>query len=102
MIGSLKHVQRNIVRGDEAFQETMDRLRRPQDLIAHLSKWATFQEEDEDESVTFVSDPLLLADDAEFVSENETTIRNEGVKIGRNEKCACGSGKKYKKCCGKM
>ena len=23
-------------------------------------------------------------------------------KIGRNEKCKCGSGKKYKKCCGKF
>jgi len=23
------------------------------------------------------------------------------VRIGRNEKCVCGSGKKYKKCCGK-
>lgn len=106
MIGSLEHVQRNIVRGDEAFQETIDRLRRPQDLIAHLSKWAAFQEEDEDESDTFVSDPLLLSDeyldDADYVAENETTIRNEGVKIGRNEKCPCGSGKKYKKCCGKM
>ncbi|MGH4120928.1 SEC-C metal-binding domain-containing protein [Clostridium sp.] len=22
-------------------------------------------------------------------------------KIGRNEQCSCGSGKKYKKCCGK-
>lgn len=25
-----------------------------------------------------------------------------GVKIGRNDPCPCGSGKKYKKCCGKM
>jgi SWIM/SEC-C metal-binding protein len=24
-----------------------------------------------------------------------------GTKIGRNEPCPCGSGKKYKKCCGK-
>ena len=24
-----------------------------------------------------------------------------GPKIGRNEPCSCGSGKKYKKCCGK-
>lgn len=24
----------------------------------------------------------------------------EGPKIGRNEPCPCGSGKKYKKCCG--
>jgi len=23
------------------------------------------------------------------------------VKVGRNEPCPCGSGKKYKKCCGK-
>jgi preprotein translocase subunit SecA len=27
-------------------------------------------------------------------------IRNRGVKIGRNDPCPCGSGKKYKKCCG--
>ncbi|MFQ6111501.1 MAG: preprotein translocase subunit SecA [Nitrospinota bacterium] len=29
-----------------------------------------------------------------------TTVRREGKKIGRNEPCPCGSGKKYKKCCG--
>ena len=29
------------------------------------------------------------------------TVRNEGPKIGRNDPCPCGSGKKYKKCCGK-
>ena len=28
------------------------------------------------------------------------TVRNE-EKIGRNDPCPCGSGKKYKKCCGK-
>ncbi|MGH7378531.1 MAG: SEC-C metal-binding domain-containing protein, partial [Candidatus Methylomirabilales bacterium] len=27
-------------------------------------------------------------------------IRNLGPKIGRNDPCPCGSGKKYKKCCG--
>ena len=27
-------------------------------------------------------------------------IRNTGVKVGRNDPCPCGSGKKYKKCCG--
>lgn len=27
-------------------------------------------------------------------------IRNRGAKIGRNDPCPCGSGKKYKKCCG--
>jgi preprotein translocase subunit SecA len=28
------------------------------------------------------------------------TVRREGRKVGRNEPCPCGSGKKYKKCCG--
>lgn len=28
------------------------------------------------------------------------TIRNTTKKVGRNEPCPCGSGKKYKKCCG--
>jgi len=27
-------------------------------------------------------------------------IRNEAAKVGRNDPCPCGSGKKYKKCCG--
>ncbi len=30
-----------------------------------------------------------------------TTVVREGRKIGRNEPCPCGSGKKYKQCCGK-
>ena len=31
----------------------------------------------------------------------DKTVRNEGPKIGRNDLCPCGSGKKYKNCCGK-
>lgn len=38
------------------------------------------------------------------VSEGEPAdnapVRREGAKIGRNDPCPCGSGKKYKKCCG--
>lgn len=30
-----------------------------------------------------------------------TTHVNEGPKVGRNDPCPCGSGKKYKKCCGR-
>ena len=28
------------------------------------------------------------------------TLRRQGMKVGRNAPCPCGSGKKYKKCCG--
>ncbi len=32
--------------------------------------------------------------------QNPTKTRRVENKIGRNEPCPCGSGKKYKKCCG--
>jgi SEC-C motif domain protein len=30
-----------------------------------------------------------------------TTVKRDGAKVGRNDPCPCGSGKKYKYCCGK-
>ncbi|MFM8829184.1 MAG: SEC-C metal-binding domain-containing protein, partial [Actinomycetota bacterium] len=30
----------------------------------------------------------------------ETVVIDEEDRIGRNDPCPCGSGKKYKKCCG--
>ena len=34
-------------------------------------------------------------------SEVNKPVVNEGPKVGRNDPCPCGSGKKYKNCCGK-
>ncbi len=33
-------------------------------------------------------------------AQQNKTQRNESVKVGRNDPCSCGSGKKFKKCCG--
>ena len=33
------------------------------------------------------------------LAKTKTFVRGE-VKVGRNDPCPCGSGKKYKKCCG--
>jgi preprotein translocase subunit SecA len=30
----------------------------------------------------------------------QQTVQRQGRKVGRNEPCTCGSGKKFKKCCG--
>lgn len=44
--------------------------------------------------------------DMEYGNYNQTTFQHltpyvrEEAKIGRNDRCPCGSGKKYKKCCG--
>jgi len=42
----------------------------------------------------------LKAEQAGGVPKVETVV-HEGPRIGRNDPCPCGSGKKYKKCCGK-
>jgi len=55
---------------------------------------------------------VVRADDTEYTpakASNPTVIRvdnseeksSDGKEVGRNDACPCGSGKKYKKCCGK-
>lgn len=48
--------------------------------------------------------PYVLLDIYHYwraVVNKPQTIRREGGKTGRNEPCPCGSGKKYKACCGR-
>ncbi len=42
---------------------------------------------------------LRKAYDSEVARENWHMLKDEWKKIGRNEPCPCGNGKKYKKCC---
>lgn len=46
---------------------------------------------------------LLTAEEREEIKReyNKTKTVVKGKKVGRNELCPCGSGKKYKQCCGK-
>ncbi len=39
---------------------------------------------------------------SQLTSEKNEPIKRQGVKVGRNEPCSCGSGKKFKHCCGKI
>lgn len=43
----------------------------------------------------------LPGEDDEPLPPPVETIRADGKAVGRNDPCPCGSGKKYKKCCGK-
>ena len=45
---------------------------------------------------------LLSRHLAEGDQGGQQPVRREGDKIGRNADCPCGSGKKYKKCCGRF
>jgi len=55
--------------------------------VSQMKKWMKEHKEE------------LRAESGNDVPKVETVV-NEGPKIGRNDPCPCGSGKKYKKCCG--
>lgn len=55
--------------------------------IRQMKKWMKDHEEE------------LRAENPEATPKVETVV-HEGPRIGRNDPCPCGSGKKYKKCCG--
>jgi hypothetical protein len=48
-------------------------------------------------------DGILSAEDRKSIQKdyNRSKTVVNGSKVGRNDPCPCGSGKKYKKCCGK-
>ncbi|QBZ82594.1 Protein translocase subunit SecA [Hydrogenovibrio crunogenus] len=48
-----------------------------------------------------ISDAVNGSSDSEQDSA-DATYRRETPKVGRNDPCPCGSGKKYKQCCGKL
>ena len=43
----------------------------------------------------------LDADQSKVQTQVNKTVVNQGPKVGRNDPCPCGSGKKYKNCCGR-
>ena len=54
-----------------------------------------------------VAGPAMKAAGMDITPEMQTMVDGmfydtfSGTKIGRNDPCPCGSGKKYKKCCGR-
>jgi uncharacterized protein YecA (UPF0149 family) len=45
---------------------------------------------------------MVLSHGGEQAAESRpASVKRQGDKVGRNEPCPCGSGKKYKRCCGK-
>lgn len=79
-------------------RETGDggRVKYIDDVIAEMSWWACF---DEAEANLKQQTRPQSGSFAESLAPLGQFIR-EGVKVGRNDPCPCGSGKKYKKCCG--
>ncbi|HRK56989.1 MAG TPA: SEC-C metal-binding domain-containing protein, partial [Burkholderiaceae bacterium] len=78
---------------DEAEQRMeQEAERRAQRATAQHSEFAAAQAAD--------SDVAVLEEDASATARQP--VRRSGEKVGRNDPCPCGSGKKYKQCHGKL
>ncbi len=98
------------------FQELLENIKR--DVIRILSHVQVQQPEEveameqmrreqaERQQMDFTHDASSAmaeeGDQPEATAEQGETFVREGKKVGRNEPCPCGSGKKYKQCCGKL
>ena len=80
--------------GYEMFNAMIDMI--SEEVTLYLSK-AHIEGNEEREEVVQGQISTNAADDD---SVAKTPIKNES-KIGRNDPCTCGSGKKYKQCCGR-
>ena len=45
---------------------------------------------------------VVISENKNEKIEKENKLENKNQKVGRNEKCPCHSGKKYKHCCGSV
>jgi hypothetical protein len=63
-------------------------------------RWMMEEDEDEFED-DFLDEPVLVQEPPPYYDDGPTMplVRIE-PKVGRNDPCPCGSGKKFKKCCG--
>jgi hypothetical protein len=66
-----------------------------EDTVAEMGWWACFHEDQAKKVARAASDSKLS-----LGAPSSQMIKRATSKTGRNEPCPCGSGKKYKKCCG--
>lgn len=83
--------------GYDMFLDMVQRIK--EDIVEKLCMVQVQREEDLLESESSQRQDYVMShgDGA----TDERTVKREGHKVGRNDPCPCGSGRKYKKCCGR-
>jgi uncharacterized protein YecA (UPF0149 family) len=99
MIG-LEDIKRSIAKDQARIREELDRCQPTgiEDTIEELRHWAAFQKEP---PKRLPAPPAPYFATAPNPADDVTaTVERHGPRTGRNDPCPCGSGKKFKKCCG--
>jgi len=94
-----KNVKRDLAMGkDQVLARLADdpHRRLVEDTVAEMGWWSCFREE----QPRRVKGALAVSAKADSKPAADPQIKSTMPKTGRNEPCPCGSGKKYKKCCG--
>jgi preprotein translocase subunit SecA len=86
--------------------EEMEYYRKNADNKTDFEKFLDNYDTEDSDSNLYATEMAILGmldDDDNSYSPNNTAtiipIKRDGPKVGRNDPCPCGSGKKYKKCC---
>jgi preprotein translocase subunit SecA len=80
--------------GYALFEELMNRVR--EEILSVLSRIQVRRPQREEAPMKKRAMHFSHGDE----EEKPVTVRRQSEKVGRNDPCPCGSGKKYKKCCG--
>jgi preprotein translocase subunit SecA len=82
------------IEGTQMFEEMINGIK--ESVIGMLFKLRPVEKEPEEIKP---KKQLIYTNRDDSVSQK--TVRRDAAKVGRNDACPCGSGQKYKKCCGK-
>ena len=82
--------------GYEMFMDMINRVK--EDTIEKLCIVRIQREEEIEEMREEASQDYIMSRGEE--TAEASTVKRDAKKVGRNDPCPCGSGKKYKKCCG--
>ena len=101
-IGLRGYAQQNplIVYKKEGFELFQDMISRIKDEIVNILFRIQISEPEKIEDIKKPKEQKLIFSGGDEAVSKKPVKREEG-KVGRNDPCPCGSGKKYKKCCGK-
>ncbi|GHB30891.1 preprotein translocase subunit SecA [Salinicola rhizosphaerae] len=83
-------------------QEEVDDLERQRREALEREKAASQSVHEEAVAAAEQTAGAIAGDESEEADDESQPVRREGPKVGRNDPCPCGSGKKYKQCHGKL
>ena len=111
----LEVVRRDLAKGREQVLAELaanPKHRLIEDTVKEFGRWYCFHSDERPKQDRYSQNPgpldpeerpalwSPLVDSSSYALDSVGTVRRTESKVGRNEPCPCGSGKKYKKCCG--